>query len=481
MSSDLLQSVASDLWSIFLIVLFFGGSIFVHELGHFLAARRRGVRVERFSIGFGPKIFSWRGRDGIEYRLSWLPLGGYVLLPQLAEMPMIEGEAETDAAHLPPVGYGTKMLVLAAGAAFNVLFAFLLACVIWRAGLPSSTEFDTTKIGLVLPTITLPDQSPVPSPASEAGLQTGDIVRAIDGRRVADWSDLWETLVVGTGRSPDGRPEAVFTIERGDRTFDVTVYPRLAGADEQRTVGIAPAQEFVVAGVAAGSPAARAGFAPGDRILNLAGRPLYHVSVFVDYLQQHRDQPVAFTVRRGDRSLALTVPPRAAAADAADLGLTFRRGFKLLYPDPFSQLSDDTVQMYRRLAALVNRRSDISLSDLSGPVGIVRIFYAAAQSDIRVVLWFTIIVNISLAVLNLLPVPLFDGGHMLFATIARLRGRALPPELVVTIHSVFLVLIISLFAYVTFFDVRRARRESRAEAPAPPPAAKTEPAPAPAP
>jgi len=82
----MLDFILSNLWSVLLIAVFFGGSIFVHELGHFLAARRRGVVVERFSIGFGPKIFSWKGKDGVEYRLSWLPLGGYVSLPQLADM-----------------------------------------------------------------------------------------------------------------------------------------------------------------------------------------------------------------------------------------------------------------------------------------------------------------------------------------------------------------------------------------------------------
>ena len=476
MSSFMANSVAWDVWSIFLIVLFFGGSIFVHELGHFLAARRRGVRVERFSIGFGPAIVSRRGRDGVEYRLSWLPLGGYVLLPQLAEMPMIEGEAGTDAAHLPPLSYGTQMLVLAAGAAFNVLFAFLLACIVWRAGLPTSADFDTTRIGIVLPTITLPDRTPVPSPASEAGLQPGDVVRAIDGRRVADWPDLQQTLFLGTDRAADGRRRAVFTIERGDRTLDVTVYPVLTGDERMRTVGIVPAQDLVVAAVAAGSPAAGAGVAPGDRIAALDGAPVFHFTVLADFLRRQAGQPFALTVRRGGRLLPLRVPARPPTAEAADLGLTFQPSFKLLYPDPFTQLGDDARQAFGLLAAIINRRSDVSVADLSGPVGIVSAFYAAAQSDVRVVLWLTIVVNISLAILNLLPIPLFDGGHMLFATIARLRGRSLPPEFVMTVQSVFFVLIISLFAYVTFHDVRRNFR--RAE-PAPPPAPRAAPAPAP--
>ena len=470
MPSDLLQSVASSLWSIVLVILFLGGSIFVHELGHFLAARRRGMRVERFSIGFGPKIFAWRGRDGVEYRVSWLPLGGYVILPQLTGVPMVECEAEIEASRLPPVGYGTRMLVLAAGAMFNVLFAFVLACIVWRVGLPTSTDLDTTKIGLVVSTITLPDRTTVPSPASEAGLQPGDIVRAIDGRRITDWPDLQQTLYMGSGRTADGRPRAVFTIERAGRTFDVAVYPRRTGDDGLRTVGIAQAEEFIVAEVKSGSPAAQAGLMPGDRIVALDGRTVLNSSVLFGSLRRNPDQPVALAVLRADRPLVLTLPPRPRTPNGADLGIAFRKGFKLLHPDPFSQLADDAAMTFRMLAALVNPRSDVSVSDLSGPVGIASAFYAAAQTDIRLVLWFAILVNVSFAILNLLPIPVFDGGHMLFATIGRLRGRSLPPEFVMIVQSVFVVLIISLFAYVTLFDVRRISRDNRAE-PAPPPAA----------
>ena len=182
---DLIQSIGSNLWAVFLIVLFFGGSIFVHELGHFLTARRRGVRVERFSIGFGPKICSWRGKDGVEYRLSWLPLGGYVALPQLADLRGIEGESEVDAAQLPPVSYPSKMLVFVAGAAFNVLFAFLLAVILWLAGCPELENITTTRIGFVKRTEKMPDGREVPSPAMAAGLKVNDVIRSVDGRPVS--------------------------------------------------------------------------------------------------------------------------------------------------------------------------------------------------------------------------------------------------------------------------------------------------------
>ncbi|MCC6416200.1 MAG: site-2 protease family protein, partial [Opitutaceae bacterium] len=214
MPADLFQSLLSNIWAILLTILAFGASIFVHELGHFLAARRRGLHVDRFSIGFGPAIWSWRGKDGVEYRISWLPLGGYVTLPQLAAMSGIEGESSVDVAQLPPVSYGSRMLVLVAGAACNILFALALACVIWITGQPSNSMAASTTIGYVAPELTLTDGSKVASPAREAGLQPGDVIRAIDGRKVREWTDIVQNVVTGSGRTATDRPKAVFTIER---------------------------------------------------------------------------------------------------------------------------------------------------------------------------------------------------------------------------------------------------------------------------
>jgi regulator of sigma E protease len=485
-TSELLQSIASNLWSVFLIILFFGGSIFVHELGHFLVARRRGVHVERFSIGFGPKIVAWRGRDGVEYRLSWLPLGGYVLLPQLSDLSTLEGEPQVDVAALPPVGYLTRMLVFAAGAVFNLIFAFLLACVVWYVGQPTNAEFNTTKIGLVLPTIALPDGTAVPSPASEAGFQAGDVVRTIDGQSVASWPDLQQTLFAGGGRATDGRPKAVFGIERAGRALELTVYPRLAGDERMRQIGVVRAEELVIGAVDPGRLGATIGLQSGDRIVAFDGQPLLMRDAFVEHLTAHRESTIRLGVQRGARRLELVVPPRPGHTDLSDLGIQRQTSFTVIHPDPVSQIWDNLVMTYRVLVGLLNPWSDLGVSKLSGPVGIIGAFHSAAQADIRLVLWFTILVNVNLAVFNLLPIPVLDVGHMVFATIGRLRGRALPPNLIMTAQSVFIILIFSLILYVSFFDVRRIVRDVRAEpaeatapaTPAPPTAA---PAPAPAP
>ena len=119
---------------------------------------------------------------------------------------------------------------------------------------------------------------------------------------------------------------------------------------------------------------------------------------------------------------------------------------------------------FRTLGSLINPQSDIGISKLSGPVGIIRVFHMAAQADIRLVLWFTILVNINLAIFNLLPIPVLDGGHMLFATISRLRGRALPSNFIMTTQSVFMMLLLTMILYVSFFDVRRLVRDNTSPA-----------------
>lgn len=461
---EILAGIFSSVWSIFLIVLFFGGSIFVHELGHFLAARRRGVKVARFSIGFGRAIWRWIGKDGVEYRIAWLPLGGYVALPQLADMPAIEGETE-GAENLPPVDYASRMIVFVAGAVFNVLFAFLLACALWWAGQPTSEDLSTTRIGYVAKTITLVDNTPVPSPALEAGLQVGDTIRAIDGTAVNDWSELLQTLVTSSGVTADGQREAVFTIDRGGRTLDVKVFPRLSGEDQNRKVGIMPAYTPIVHSVPDDSFARKIGLQADDQLKTLDGAPLLNLVTLMDRMQEKPATAFTLGVLRGDRMLEIKVPAERPADTSAFLGAAFRTNYGLVHVNPFEQVYSQVRMTVRVFVSLVHPHSDMGLSKLSGPVGIGRIYWDASKAGLRYVVWIAILVNINLAIFNLLPIPVLDGGHMLFATIGKIRGRALPLNFVATMQGVFLVLLMSMMAYVTIFgDLRRIVRDNRAEA-----------------
>jgi regulator of sigma E protease len=464
---ELLSSLLGSIWSIFLIVLFFGGSIFVHELGHFLAARRRGVRVERFSIGFGPKIFGWRGKDGVDYRVSWLPLGGYVALPQLADMAELEGASSVDVQALPPVSYATKVIVFLAGAVFNLIFAFLLATVLWQIGRPAPESITTTKIGYIATTLKTSDGHDVPSPAAKAGLQVGDVIRKVDGRPVGDWLQFKSALVLSTSVGNTGDRTAVLTIERDGATRDIAVEPIRAGEDRFRTIGVAAAVLPVVAAVTPNSPAAKIGFQSGDRFVGVNGIKLHSFDQLYDQLAKTKAQPIELTMKRAGGEARLTVPSTAEKQPNALTGLQLTVPYELLHDTPWHQFADTIETTFRTLWSLISPRGDVSASSLSGPIGIGRGFWDAAQSDypLRFATWFAILVNINLAIFNLLPIPVLDGGHILFATIGKLRGRPIPFNIIATTQSVFVVLLLTMMLYVTVFgDLRRMVRDYRAEA-----------------
>jgi regulator of sigma E protease len=458
MLSGFLSSVQDNVWAVFLIAVFFGGSIFVHEMGHFLAARRHGLKVERFSIGFGPAIWSHRGKDGVEYRLSWFPLGGYVLLPQLADLRAIEGKSDyaesTDPA-LPPVAYGPKMIVFAAGAAFNVLFAFALACIVSVAGLPeSSDQFSGTTIGAVSKTVEMPDGTKFPSPASEAGLQVGDIIRSIDGKAVQDFSDITALVVLSGSRDAAGHPEARFQVERAGKTLDLTLHPRLTGADNARQVGIGPAFTPIVHKVTAGSAADKAGFKDGDVLDRMEGAKITSISPFFEYLQAKKGAPAPIQVLRDGRPVTLTLTG-AAGANGLFGFASFTSPTKIGHPSPFKLVWDEAVRTGRTIASLLNPHSDVGLSKMSGVIGIVHIYHDEAQQGLIPIMGLTILINVNLAILNLLPIPVLDGGQMVFATIGWIRGRSLPVNFIMTAQSVFMVLILILMVYIGYFDVQR--------------------------
>jgi regulator of sigma E protease len=459
-STDLFHTLLSNSWSVFLIILFFGGSIFVHELGHYLAARSRGVHVEVFSIGMGPAMFSWKSADGTRYQVAWFPLGGYVLLPQIADLGPIEGESQVDVSTLPPVTYGTKLLVFTAGAAFNVLFAFALACIVWVIGQPENIESVSTTIGYVARTIDLPDGSKVPSPALVGGLHVGDVVKAIDGHPIADWDDLNDTLVMGSGHDAGGSRSTVFMIERAGKPMQITLHPLLSGDERFRRVGIMPGYELNVHAVEDGSAAAKAGLAAGDRIESINGSPVMNLAALGDELSAEPAHESRLGILRNGKPSTVVLPSKVGLAQLGDI--EFSMGYTITHPSPIAQIEVPFAMTIRTVWGLINPRSDIGLSKVSGPLGIVHQFHMAAEAGLRTVLRLTILININLAILNLLPIPVLDGGQIVFATIGRLRGRSLPVNFIVTTQSVFVVLIFSLVVYISIFDVRRWSRDSQA-------------------
>jgi regulator of sigma E protease len=417
------------------------------------------LHVDRFSIGFGPKIISWK-RNGVDYRISWIPLGGYVALPQLADMRQIEGETEAETKELPPISYSSKMIVSVMGAVFNLLFAFVLATILWQIKQPVSSDQTSTQIGYVLKTITLPDQTKVPGPAFAAGLQVGDRVLEIDGHTIKNWDDLRHTLVTGSGYDENGRRKSDLTIDRAGTIMEITVRPKLVGDEGRRHVGIAPAFESIIKDVVVDSPAATTGLQPKDQLLSVDGIAIAHPQLLFDHINENPSLPASLTVNRDGEETILKIPAREAEITSAAFGILVTTNVDMVKVSPFKQFEDHFKMTIMTLSSLLNPRSDIGLSKVSGPVGIINVFHQAAQADIRAVLWLTILVNINLAIFNLLPIPVLDGGHMMFATISKIRGRPLSQNFLMTTQSVFMAMLLTMVLYVSFFDVRRVIRQN---------------------
>ena len=255
-----MASLFSNIWLIFIIVLFFGASIFIHELGHFLAARKRGLKVLRFSIGFGPKIFGWT-RDGIEYRLSLLPLGGYVALPQLVDMGRVEGSKENQEP-LPPISLTDKVIVTIMGPIFNVLFALFLACILWFVGQKVHSYEETQIVGHVSEEIINSEGRKIIGPAQAAGIQIGDKILEVDGKPIQNWMDLRNHIILGSGSEGDLRTTNL-KVERikdnESSTLNFTLYPELITREKFRDIGIYPALTVLVGDLMEDMPGIQAG------------------------------------------------------------------------------------------------------------------------------------------------------------------------------------------------------------------------------
>ncbi|MCU0786284.1 MAG: site-2 protease family protein [Verrucomicrobia bacterium] len=168
------------------VILLFGAAVFVHEYGHYWMARRRGLKIEGFSIGFGPKIVSWM-HDGVEWSWRWIPAGGFVKLPQMATSDAIEGKAGEGAEKLPPASPFSKILVAIAGPAMNVFFGIVIACLLWWTGIP--VQVNPPIVGHVEPG----------SPEAKLGIQPGDEIISVDGKRVTSWHEVQETTILARG------------------------------------------------------------------------------------------------------------------------------------------------------------------------------------------------------------------------------------------------------------------------------------------
>jgi regulator of sigma E protease len=454
------------------VVLLFNLLIGVHELGHFLAARWRGLKVERFAIWFGKPVWK-KTIGGVEYALGWAPFGGYVSLPQMATMEAIEGKSETPAEPLPNVSPLDKIIVAFAGPLFSFLLAVVFAIVVWQVGKPSNEADNTTTIGWVMPKA----DNGQPGPAWLAGLRPGDKILEIDGHPVHHFAPTSSDSVTWRIVTSSGTNLAIKYLRDGkEATAYATPFHRKTGWLERkalRQILITATNKSSIYEIASNSPAAIAGLKSGDEIVALNGEKVFSPAA-VDYAQEAMSNsvvtPLTLTVRRGgeqfDRTLT-PVKPLTPTNSFPLLGILNWQGdtnVTLVHQSPLEQIKISAGQIFNTFGALFSK-GDIGVQQLGGAVMIVRVYANLFQDEDgwRRVLWFSVILNVNLALLNMLPLPVLDGGHITLSLIEWIRRRPVHAKILEWIQTGFAALLITFMVYIAFFDTGDWLRSARAD------------------
>jgi regulator of sigma E protease len=433
------------------VVVLFNLLIVVHEVGHFLAARWRGLFIEKFGVWFGKPLWK-KTINGVQYSLGSIPFGGFVALPQLAPMDIIEGKADVDRAKLPPISALDKIIVAVAGPFFSLLLALFFACVVWAVGHPVSESDLTTVIGYV----------EKDSPAEKAGLLPGDKILEVDSKPVSRFSGMNDSVVWNVLRSEE--PAIPFKIERGGKVLTVSVTPIKSVTSgwrrkSVRQVMILPAQTALIDKVQPDTPAAAAGLKHGDVVTGFNGKRIYHPVALAEFIEAHPNEPVVLQVNRDGAVSEVTVQPKILKGEkTARIGIQWEANGRMsvAHPQPLEQVYNSVTSTINTISAVASPKSDVKLQHLSGPIGIGRIYYLLFQSDNgwQLALWFSVILNVNLAILNMLPIPVLDGGHIVLAIIESFRRKPVNIRILEVIQTGCAVLIIGYMLYVTFYDAQ---------------------------
>ena len=533
---EILRIVGAVVFAIF----FLGMCVFVHELGHFLVAKWRGLHIIAFSLGFkkawGKKI------NGVDYRIGWIPAGGYVDLPQIDTTDVAKDE---DGNELPPAKPLDRLLTAAAGPVFNILFGLLLGCVVWYFGMPAETpryesmvveslivdspeyraglrpgdeivkfngeNFNYTwndlkkEIMLAIGEVTLtvnrngetleityqPTPNPyvapelrreniaipffepkVPlavrpmedSPAERAGIINGDELVSVNGIELKDFSQLAFFV------AEHGANELTLAVKRGKEIKTFTLVPEKlalnpAAPDGEWNSGFLiydnPEDKSVKVGfVVAGSPADKAGITEGDTIIDIDGQPVSGAVGLFEKIAGAGGVEHQLKIKRGGETFDVTVTPIKLGV----YGVGVQLGM-LEYPSPFRQFAYVWEMSFRSLRNisislanklnLTEQQSTVSARNLSGPLGIVSMMYKTAHYSLITGIYFVVFVSFALAIFNLLPLPVLDGGHIFFAAIELIFRHPVPKWLVKNLSLIFIVLLFSAMALLTMLDVMR--------------------------
>jgi regulator of sigma E protease len=429
----------TSLWA-FLFVL--GVLIFVHELGHFLMARRLGVRVLTFSLGFGPKLLKFT-RGDTEYAISAIPLGGYVKMA---------GENPDEARSGRPDEFLSKtkwerFLVYIMGPAMNLLLALVVtAAVLYQGAESPAYEQEPPIIGAVIEN----------SPGAQAGLRVGDRIVSVGGREMKTWDQFF--IEIGTRASR----ETELVVDRGGRQETIRVTPAPQTKYEVGEIGVLPKTRLQLAEVTPGMAADRVGLRRGDVIVALDGKPDPEQQALIAYIKSHPNTPLRLSILREGQPMDITVTPEGNPGSAL-IGIRISPyEFRIIKPGFVEALRlslaknwEWTRLIFRTLGGLFTRET--SVRQLMGPVGIAELSGGAAQLGWTHLFNLMAMISLNLGLLNLMPIPVLDGGHIFIMLLEGIARRDFSVRMKEKMLLAGFVVLMMLMVTVIYNDLMRVQ------------------------
>jgi regulator of sigma E protease len=427
--------------------LVLGVMILVHEFGHFAVAKLLGVRVEVFSIGFGKRLIGFK-RGDTDYRISALPLGGYVKMTGVnaIDLPEESSESSNDTEAFLKHPRWQRLLIAIAGPVANLVLAVGLMTALFAIHheIPYGLHGPAV-VGWCLPGY----------PAEQAGIKEGDRIVQIGDVSNPTWQDVHNKVLI----SPD-QPLKV-TVLRGGQQLAFTVQPKAEGKQKSGDAGWVPNQPFVVTMIEPGMPGEAAGMKQGDEILSANGTPIRNTAAMQLYLQSNKEMPVQLEVLRNGQKMTLTVHPRLTASER---GEAYRIGFgsqpvqveKLPLLEAFSRSVDDCKKFSMLIFELIGRmvENKVSVKQMSGPVEIALTSGEVVRSgSLNDMIAYMAMISLNLGLLNLLPIPILDGGLIAMLLVESLMRRDIKESIKLRLYQAAFVFLVLFACIVIFNDV----------------------------
>ena len=433
--SDFLIAIAA-------VAVVLGFMILIHEFGHYAVAKLLGVRVEVFSIGFGKRLLGFRKGD-TDYRISAIPLGGYVKMS--GENPM--DERTGDPAEFMSHSRWHRFLIAIAGPSMNILLAIFLLTAVYMVHYEYPVFLDKPAVI---------EGVKHDSPADRAGLQPGDRIVKVDGIENPTWEQLQPRVWLSANQP------LTIGVQRGDQTFEKTIVPRAVTTSEVGSAGWFPEDPVIVGQLEPNTPAAKAGLKEDDRIVALDGKPLVSIEAMIERLQQTKDNPVDLTVIRDGQTLNFHLSPVLGKTEDPKeqryrLGFVARSEMKVTTL-PFVQALSLSLEQNKKYSLLILElakklvQGKVSPRMVSGPIGIAQdAGYAAQQKGWTPLMELTAGISLNLGIFNLLPIPIMDGGVILFLFIEALMRRDVSLRIKERVYQAAFVFLV-LFAVMVIYN-----------------------------